>query len=198
MRPQHIHCYFNPRSLAGATDGHYYHLSIFTISIHAPLRERHLLFLAVCNSKKFQSTLPCGSDCKVYCHRSFLVHFNPRSLAGATVGRSLHTTVLLFQSTLPCGSDVSVLPKPWASFFYFNPRSLAGATHSCCFDSYPLPISIHAPLRERHRRCDNFLHQQYFNPRSLAGATNAFVIHSSHSSDFNPRSLAGATYRFCQ
>ena len=96
---------FNPRSLAGATC-----CSIFTnagliISIHAPLRERlkHKQVLEVL----FQSTLPRWSD-----HLQRLVqdnrnHFNPRSIAGATV----------------------LCPRAAIAWADFNPRSLAGATY---------------------------------------------------------------------
>ena len=57
--------YFNPRSLAGATTGLYAVRFRYTISIHAPLRERRVAFVAVIYDLLFQSTLPCGSDKKV-------------------------------------------------------------------------------------------------------------------------------------
>ena len=100
------------------------------------------------------------------------MHFNPRSLAGATVKLiSNHSYTPIFQSSLPRGSDRS---KQFLCGDYrdFNPRSLTGATlrllllivDFCTFQS-TLPygsdklqqalveqqaaISIHAPLRER-------------------------------------------------
>ena len=110
------------------------------------------------------------------------MHFNPRSLAGATCRylqsaddikisihapsreRPVHYVQQLaeqeFQSTLPRGSDndeILIAARP----VDFNPRSLAGAT------------SI------RNRR---LTHDSYFNPRSLAGATSTKSFASSRSS----------------
>ena len=76
------------------------------ISIHAPLRERHLF------------------DTLLY----RLAYFNPRSLTGATDvddGGLLHE--LAFQSTLPYGSDLS-FKRLLNCLKNFNPRSLTGAT----------------------------------------------------------------------
>ena len=74
---------FNPRSLAGATDGLVGMFGQLTISIHAPLRERH-------------------SASQV---SSLYNNFNPRSLAGATIKDKRRKVDNIFQSTLPCGSD---------------------------------------------------------------------------------------------
>ena len=75
------------------------------ISIHAPLRERRY----------------------VLAYFRFSWHFNPRSLAGATIP-----------------------PIPMlCAICYFNPRSLAGATKSQKPTTSNKKISIHAPLRER-------------------------------------------------
>ena len=98
-----------------------------------------------------------------------------------------------FQSTLPCGSDLYRQGK-MGTRTYFNPRSLAGATHWQGNAQAVTCISIHAPLRERHRcliPCQ--MHPLNFNPRSLAGATMSHWVFFSHWSNFNPRSLAGAT-----
>ena len=147
------------------------------ISIHAPLRERHIDIRKDCVDR----------------------HFNPRSLAGATRAAnrvfsgilisihaplrerrwlcqwcfcpfriSIHAPLRerptnpvmlvpssVFQSTLPCGSDFF---KSLGIFLFsdFNPRSLAGATS----------------LLKKSCKCS-----RYFNPRSLAGATcRAFAV----------------------
>ena len=86
--PQPFRCYFNPRSLTGATmmfNGLCYCVPV--ISIHAPSRERPYK----------------------YYHHILHRHFNPRSLTGATVLLLLLPISKLFQSTLPHGSDSSVL-----------------------------------------------------------------------------------------
>ena len=141
--------YFNPRSLAGATEIYAkLHCApiisihaplrerrlrradirlLSDISIHAPLRERHPHFLLDVKFNLFQSTLPCGSDYRHVSHWQVQSYFNPRSLAGATPG--------LFVAK--------------AAHRYFNPRSLAGATKNQPEKYDTNGISIHAPLRER-------------------------------------------------
>ena len=75
------------------------------ISIHAPSRERQ----------------------QAHSGRAWRYHFNPRSLAGATLrGRN-----------------------PSKEIVYFNPRSLAGATEFARLVKHVSKISIHAPSRER-------------------------------------------------
>ena len=163
------------------------------ISIHAPLRERPIILFLLANVerdfnprsltgatpkagytvlvlKRFQSTLPHGSDFKI---------FKPRN------------GMIAFQSTLPHGSDLTplIVTKPNLNFNPrsltgatndaaqkgdtdndFNPRSLAGATHASYFQGLlyvfqstlprgsdacrvdlfiTIEISIHAPSRER-------------------------------------------------
>ena len=118
------------------------------ISIHAPSRERLLWTISNGGVILFQSTLPRGSDPTAKADKLACGDFNPRSLAGATTGGSFIPTLNLFQSTLPRGSDV------------LNKEIYAQGN-----------ISIHAPSRERLRlhciKCTAF----NFNPRSLAGAT---------------------------
>ena len=146
--------YFNPRSLAGATLISLINIWLLTISIHAPSRERqplnHFKLLAIA----FQSTLPRGSD---------------------RIMSTLFLRFFEFQSTLPRGSDVFIM---FSSLYSknFNPRSLAGAT-SPLWSVYRLPFN--------------------FNPRSLAGATIFPYTLIIFCIDFNPRSLAGATKEIC-
>ena len=149
MRPRLRFCYFNPRSLAGAT------LIGATSRIKRP----------------FQSTLPRGSDRS--CEKSSmasLLDFNPRSLAGATNAvdsRFVYPIISIhapsrerrchvgprkmqyqFQSTLPRGSDLQTLISI-SDIKNFNPRSLAGATALIITLRQGDGISIHAPSRER-------------------------------------------------
>ena len=211
-------CYFNPRSLTGATallvcpQPHRqsfqstlpYESNLNTqsnggwiseISIHAPLRERLVDKIFLSEILAFQSTLPYGSD--------------PRR----GTNRSLAFT---FQSTLPYGSDKVANCTPNA-VKHFNPRSLAGATVFVLSRKLFSQISIHAPLRERrlgqeslNKRPFISIHaplrerpgmvwfiqakQGHFNPRSLAGATSASKWLIVAATNFNPRSLAGATH----
>ena len=79
---------------------------------------------------KFQSTLPYGSDCINTDSYTECLHFNPRSLTGATNHLQLILNLVIFQSTLPYGSD----------------RIISRCCRLC------IKISIHAPLRERLRQ----------------------------------------------
>ena len=113
----------------------------------------------------FQSTLPRGSDavhtsgnvalcyfnprsgaghCGIRC-----THFNPRSLAGATVSTRFLRPITLFQSTLPLtgATQARIIYRLVAA--NFNPRSLTGATLDIPLMTLSQWISIHAPSRER-------------------------------------------------
>ena len=98
------------------------------ISIHAPLRERRLGQESL-NKRPFISIhAPLRErPGMVWFIQAKQGHFNPRSLAGATIGGSDIACIMgLFQSTLPYGSDISLI------------RLINS-----------IKISIHAPLRER-------------------------------------------------
>ena len=98
--------HFNPRSLTGATYDKLYDAINHDISIHAPLRERHnpanllpfiqdisihaplrerpTCLVSSIPQNRFQSTLPYGSDTSSQRRYFANIHFNPRSLTGAT------------------------------------------------------------------------------------------------------------------
>ena len=123
------------------------------ISIHAPSRERPNSDFNLPASNIFQSTLPRGSDYRTIKadHDRIIsihapsrerqntcvgigqgrIHFNPRSLAGATA-------ISRYQTHLNR---------------YFNPRSLTGATAYNSMYKILTKISIHAPSRERRVLC---------------------------------------------
>ena len=59
---------------------------------------------------EFQSTLPRGSDVFIMFSSLYSKNFNPRSLAGATMGLPVQQAYMVeFQSTLPRGSDISLV-----------------------------------------------------------------------------------------
>ena len=120
---------FNPRSLTGATNGITVKDNGTIISIHAPLRERQY-------------------------HREHQSHNNAISIHAPLRERPsvylLQPLTRLFQSTLPYGSDFPCRYYSWL-YRHFNPRSLTGATRSRQWAVRCMHISIHAPLRERHR-----------------------------------------------
>ena len=184
---------FNPRSLAGATDGRTVVVDVKGISIHAPSRERRQ------RETRYNLT----------------GHFNPRSLAGATAEAERHIKNgsisihapsrerpsrlkpkmlrLSFQSTLPRGSDSSLVKSGFVRR-YFNPRSLAGATYYAVPYAQHTAISIHAPSRERLPHsvpptCVGFRFQSTL-PR---GSDQILLCRPAGRRHFNPRSLAGAT-----
>ena len=127
------------------------------------------------NLFRFQSTLPCGSDLYLSIFCCILLHFNPRSLAGATLyaivtralsGISIHAPLrerqcrtsgksgtYIFQSTLPCGSDLG--PDG-----HVPQDQLFQSTLPCGSDQ---------------RQWYDNRHACYFNPRSLAGATSSNI-----------------------
>ena len=139
-----------------------------------PRGSDHVALKANEERKAFQSTLPRGSDNAERRLMQTRLHFNPRSLAGATAKKDIQKFCRnVFQSTLPRGSDIlapcapgtllgfqSTLPRGSdfqffctnSQEFYFNPRSLAGATHSFHPAMCRICISIHAPSRERQHQ----------------------------------------------
>ena len=191
----------------------------FSISIHAPSRERPITAYQLRQCKPFQSTLPHGSDRKSWALYVTDFYFNPRSLTGATgVAVKPNTGTSGFQSTLPHGSDPAVLisvrlhhlisihapsrerPKltPVLSVWhaYFNPRSLTGATFIIHF-YWPSLSAFQSTLPHGSDPPGALHFWQYtnFNPRSLTGATVLFVQLDAGFDYFNPRSLTGATYQ---
>ena len=141
------------------------------ISIHAPLRERRCRGNLVITMRRFQSTLPHGSDIKSILRVMLRPYFNPRSLAGATSACLLSIYRIR----------------------HFNPRSLAGATGETKAVKDVLKISIHAPSRERlgwtFGDQDVYLISIHAPSRErLQGFSPSVRLR-----DFNPRSLAGAT-----
>ena len=123
-----IICHFNPRSLTGATTVAFSHGIIYTISIHAPLRERPKAALYLSQKTHISIHAPL--------RERLLLLFLCRNR-------------FLFQSTLPYGSDP--LPRPLV------PTAKAISIHAPLrerLEKAPpiepeMLISIHAPLRER-------------------------------------------------
>ena len=145
-------CYFNPRSLTRAT---------LTRSLTAAGFQRFQSTLPYGSDPRrgtnrslaftFQSTLPYGSDKVANCTPNAVKHFNPRSLAGATIENAERLIEIAISIHAP------LRERRQASI----PSSTNGA------------ISIHAPLRERPTILRLSPITGYFNPRSLAGATPA-------------------------
>ena len=125
---QWVNGYFNPRSLAGATDGEQVSPMLRMISIHAPSRERPVEYIRYSIQPDISIHAPSRErrgasatsvdDEGISIHApsrerrgkaaSFLcnsLYFNPRSLAGATTIIVAAGSSLVFQSTLPRGSD---------------------------------------------------------------------------------------------
>ena len=113
--------------------------SLFWISIHAPSRERRKAGDCMCSVR----------------------HFNPRSLAGATVKILVIAVVASISIHAPSRERHRLQYQPCRPL-HFNPRSLAGATSFQSLYCQVGPISIHAPSRERPpsvgagRRCALF------------------------------------------
>ena len=143
--------YFNPRSLAGATNLAKEVRKGQNISIHAPSRERlSFLFFFTAHTKisihapsrerlsrlkkarrvlEFQSTLPRGSDGAGdgYRYAQAISIHAPSRERPCLDSAVFHAGA--FQSTLPRGSDAYSNALS-CRIINFNPRSLAGATTS--------------------------------------------------------------------
>ena len=174
------------------------HKKRILISIHAPSRERHHTAKVSPAWESISIHAPSRERLAEPSRLYLPVHFNPRSLAGATSQRRDFTDIARFQSTLPRGSDftgqITIRNK-----INFNPRSLAGATYRQQQLQQQIRISIHAPSRERpHVLSSKSPRYINFNPRSLAGATHNSIFASLLFKNFNPRSLAGATAKVGQ
>ena len=146
--------------------------TLYDISIHAPSRERLVIFLVmVMLLSRFQSTLPHGSDSAIIdtkrleakisihapsrerlCSEPRFLAFRAISIHAPSRERLLIKPIIqpcsVFQSTLPHGSDFKqqTLRHKEPNF---NPRSLTGATARCWQAEADTEISIHAPSRER-------------------------------------------------
>ena len=212
-----LFCYFNPRSLAGATlratllkssmvfqstlprgsDAGLLSSSFLSaISIHAPSRERQTLYKRDLQLFIFQSTLPRGSDAtRTIKNSSRLEDFNPRSLAGATHnpdnGRGRHAH---FNPRSLAGATDSVVESE-VNTFYFNPRSLAGATTvptQVVTDSSKFQSTLPRGSDE-----SPYWSHVYAYPISIHAPSRerpCLLYGASYiQANFNPRSLAGAT-----
>ena len=120
---------------------------------------------------EFQSTLPRGSDQNVCAYLVPRTHFNPRSLAGATI----------------------CIVKGFLLYEHFNPRSLAGATIFRMIIRTLKCISIHAPSRERPPRYSINPPRFFISIHAPSRERRLQARASSTAIYFNPRSLAGAT-----
>ena len=124
-------------------------------------------------------------------------NFNPRSLAGATHTAGACITFQRISIHAPSRERPTAIRVMAAPQLHFNPRSLAGATKRLYSSLLSLRISIHAPSRERRNITVNVgSGGGDFNPRSLTGATSLVHYISTSFNDFNPRSLTGATLAF--
>ena len=143
-----LHTHFNPRPHTGATAGPGIFRTGHRISIHAPIRGRHILDNVTFQIPLFQSTPPYGGDAQPPPSFGCSCNFNPRPHTGATPYTGEPTGPSIFQSTPPYGGD-------------------ADLCQSTCSD----PISIHAPIRGRPILVFGRPGYSNFNPRPLAGAT---------------------------
>ena len=121
------------------------------ISIHAPLRGRHLKEKDKIEAAIFQSTPPCGGDYTEHGLSAMGPDFNPRPLAGATYAVVGQFFVNLISIHAPLRGR-QPFERDLIGQMYFNPRPLAGATSFHVAVALSVKISIHAPLRGRHRQ----------------------------------------------
>ena len=119
------------------------------ISIHAPIRGRHLLVKPIPPFKVFQSTPPYGGDLQITKDLYRKSTFQSTPPYGGDQGRSSDIlNWVKFQSTPPYGGDSNKV-FDGACGWNFNPRPHTGATPISQADPAVQSISIHAPIRGR-------------------------------------------------
>ena len=125
----------------------------------------------------FQSTLPRGSDVGKRSERLLRYHFNPRSLAGATMLPFLCVANIGISIHAPSRERLQALRKDGESH-YFNPRSLAGATSRQSLErGLESLISIHAPSRERQCSRQATTNTTKFQSTLPRGSDNSLPVH---------------------
>ena len=148
---------------------------------------------------------------------SYVHHFNPRSLTGATVWYTWYDGSFLFQSTLPHGSDREKIMKHRQEQFISihapsreRPMNIFVGHLLPVFQStlphgsdpersniiHDYHISIHAPSRERRSSAPKLGVSTAFQS-TLPHGSDAEILRALKSCvrHFNPRSLTGATVK---
>ena len=142
--------YFNPRSLTGATFLVSTVIPFIQISIHAPSRERRRAFLWPRQRTGISIHAPSRERPSHNTHTFCYMHFNPRSLTGATEAKekilkhrqiSIHAPSRERRFFLPA----QLLPRGISIHAPSRERHAKAAVIDC-----KRLISIHAPSRERH------------------------------------------------
>ena len=142
---------FNPRSLTGATENlvqarnltpfqstlphgsdraTWLHKSvIYIFQSTLPHGSDSITILITCAECQFQSTLPHGSDPLQAALFLRHIHFNPRSLTGATYILSYFKDAKIISIHAPSRERLWLSQKGRHKNDNFNPRSLTGATN---------------------------------------------------------------------
>ena len=145
----------------------------------------------------FQSTLPHGSDQPLSALSTAPLHFNPRSLTGATRISPAGTFALYHFNPRSLTGATNPARRLAKVTLYFNPRSLTGATvitfttlfSGVLFQStLPHGSDHYCPVETCACRYD-------FNPRSLTGATRCTRHNSFLTSGFQSTLPHGSDQR---
>ena len=143
----------------------------YKISIHAPMRGRPPDAAFGILAPGFQSTPPCGGD-----------HKQPH----------LSSPINLFQSTPPCGGDVPPLTGYTKLAISIHApmrgRRVRRGNESSCES-----ISIHAPMRGRHPEAESPAEDPEISIHAPMRGRPWGHIFLILRNDFNPRPHAGAT-----
>ena len=188
--------------------------SIYFVSIHAPAWERLQNRRKYATNKRFQSTLPRGSDQWIFEVYGGVDSFNPRSRVGATVDALEQTGLNIVSIHAPAWerrfgrttggniAKVSIHAPAWerqrgiyvmSYELSFNPRSRVGATRGRAEDAQPQPVSIHAPAWERPYAPIKPPLLSEFQSTLPRGSDANKRLHRQGQKRFNPRSRVGAT-----
>ena len=122
---------------------------IFSVSIHAPVRERHGSGLVTPKTGKVSIHAPVRERRRCLLQRLFCNRFNPRSREGATPAVAFDCKKVVVSIHAPVRERPARQSRYGQPGKGFNPRSREGATIQGWPFRLRVGVSIHAPVRER-------------------------------------------------
>ena len=121
---------------------------VYTVSIHAPVRERHGASVRIIAGSVVSIHAPVRERRHFQSTEKTTSGFNSRSREGATNLSVSHTTLICFNSRSREGATRRTT-RLLCARRRFNSRSREGATIAGRLNNLVSRVSIHAPVRER-------------------------------------------------
>ena len=143
----------------------------------------------------FQSTLPYGSDFKIFKPRNGMIAFQSTLPYGSDVWYDIYKHSKAISIHAPLRERLRASSLLVSMIADFNPRSLTGATFFLPAQLLPRGISIHAPLRERLATVAAWRAAELISIHAPLRERRKAEVLIILIANFNPRSLTGATSR---